>query len=71
MKNKEKWCALYMPASESYNPTKCGFASEDDAWEFIISRSCDSCKKSDIDMCSAEWEVCTEEEWNSCKEDDI
>lgn len=64
MKNKEKWCAILMSATEKYDPSKCGFNTEDEAWEYVVSHSCESCRNSDFDMCSAEWEVCTEEDWN-------
>ena len=40
------------------------FETEDEAWEYIYSRSCDDCKESDIDACSAEWDVWTKEEWD-------
>lgn len=40
------------------------FETEDQAWGYIYSRSCDSCKEDpDFDACSAEWDVWTREEW--------
>lgn len=61
-----KYTAIYMPATDGDSPTKNGFATEDEAWEYIYSRRCDSCKENpEWDMCSADWDVCTDEEWES------
>lgn len=52
--------AIYMPGGEGIN--KGGFKTEQDAWDYIVSRNCDGCKKEGISsMCSAEWEVDVEE----------
>lgn len=55
--------AIYMPGDGSESdPSKKGFLSEDEAWEYVISRSCDGCKEEGIfSMCAAEWEVDEEE----------
>ena len=55
-----------MPASDGYDPSKGGFNSEKEAWEFVHSRSCESCRDSDIDMCAAEWDVDTHEAFEKC-----
>lgn len=44
------------------------FPTEQEAWEYIFSRSCDACKESDIDACSAEWDVSTREEYDEYSE---
>lgn len=41
------------------------FETEEQAWAFISSRSCEDCRNSDIDACAAEWDVCNREEWES------
>ena len=42
------------------------FDSEQEAWEYVYSRSCDACKKDrDFDACSAEWDVMSKEEFDS------
>lgn len=71
-----KWTAIYMPATDRDDPTKSGFATENEAWEYAESRYCKMCReamkegKTWMVSCSAEWDVCTDEEWNSYKEED-
>lgn len=40
------------------------FTTEQEAWDYILSISCDSCKNSEIDACSSEWDVWTKDEYN-------
>jgi hypothetical protein len=41
------------------------FETKDEAWEYIYSRSCDSCKENpEFDACSAEWDVWSKEEFD-------
>jgi hypothetical protein len=41
------------------------FETEEEAWEYIYSRSCEDCKKDrKFDACSAEWDVWTKEEYD-------
>ena len=43
------------------------FETEQEAWDYIHSRSCDSCKENpEWDSCGAEWDVWTKEEYNEC-----
>lgn len=58
MTDKKNFVAILMSGS-----TEKWFNTEDEAWDYIYSRSCDDCKKSDIDMCAAEWDVWTREEY--------
>lgn len=42
---KKKYFACYMPATESEkDPSKGGFNSEKEAWNYISTRLCKSCK---------------------------
>jgi len=45
------------------------FDSKQEAWDYIYSRSCQSCKESKIDACSAEWDVWSEDEYNELMQD--
>lgn len=41
------------------------FETKDKAWEYIHSLSCESCKKDrNFDVCSAEWDVWSKEQWD-------
>lgn len=46
------------------------FSTEQEAWNYIYSRSCDACKNSDINACSAEWGVWTKDEYNELVEEE-
>jgi hypothetical protein len=39
------------------------FDTEEEAWDYIYSRSCEACKQSDSDACAAEWDVWTKEDY--------
>ena len=47
-------------AQEETKWNKGGFKSEEDAYEYVKSQSCQDCKESGIDRCAAEWIVCKE-----------
>ena len=51
------YVAIYLPASDNNDPTKGGFKSEHEAWEYIHSKSCDECKEHNLSHCSSEWDV--------------
>ena len=54
----------FIPVLMSGESDEVWFETEDQAWGYIYSRSCDSCKEDpDFDACSAEWDVWTREEW--------
>jgi hypothetical protein len=54
----------FIPILMSGESDEIWFESEDEAWEYIYSRSCKECKKDrKFDMCSAEWDVWTKEEF--------
>lgn len=75
------WTAVYLPAkSDGSDPTKMGFASEKEAWDYIGERLCKLCKAdlaSDDDdyeepvdtPCGAEWVVITDEDF--CEAEDF
>jgi hypothetical protein len=60
---KNNFVALLMSGD-----TEEWFETEDEAWAYVYSRSCDSCKNSDFDMCSAEWSVFSKEVWEDDEE---
>ena len=45
------------------DPSKGGFKTSDDAWDYVESFSCDLCKNDPdgIDACAAEWMVIEED----------
>lgn len=59
MKKINKWEAIYLPASDRDDPSKGGFDSADEAWDYAASHFCEDCKKLyDIGVssgCDAEW----------------
>ena len=59
MKKINKWEAIYMPASDRDDPSKGGFDSADEAWDYASSHFCDDCKKlydsGEGSGCDAEW----------------
>ena len=63
MKQENNFVAILMSGdAEKWFPT------EQEAWDYIYSQSCESCKNSDIDACSAEWDVWTKEDYNESRE---
>lgn len=55
--------AFYLPATEKDNPSKGGFATEDDAWAYVDTQVCDDCLKGLYHSpCYAEWCVDDENE---------
>lgn len=64
----KKYEAIYLPSSENFdNPSKKGFDSEEEAWNYIYTQLCDECKKLydthglSMNACAAEWMVDEEE----------
>ena len=64
------WEAVYMPGDESENdPSKGGFKTYDEAWEYIKSMRCKLClqqieeqgEEEALISCDAEWEIFEEE----------
>jgi len=57
--------AIYLPAA-TINPTKGGFKTEDEAWDYASEHFCDECKKmydrGEGSSCDAEWMVDIEEQ---------
>ena len=54
--------AVYLPDS---NLTRQGFASEDSAERYIISRNCRMCADDGVNSaCAAEWLVVSDDEYN-------
>jgi calcineurin-like phosphoesterase family protein len=65
IENREK---KYTPVLMSGPNEELWFYTSEGAWEYIYSRSCDSCKENpEFDACSAEWDVWTREEYNKYK----
>lgn len=64
MAEKEK-SKDFIPVKLSGPSDEIWFETADDAWEYIYSRSCDSCKEGRRiwDACSAEWTVFTRKQW--------
>ncbi len=62
----KKWEAIYMPASDLGDPSKGGFDSYEEAWEYAASHFCDDCKKlydnGEGSSCDAEWIIDEEDE---------
>ena len=60
-----KWEAIYMPASDRNDPSKGGFDSADEAWDYAASHFCDDCKElynnGKGSSCDAEWMIDEEE----------
>jgi len=58
--NEKLYVACYMPEGEG-GPTKFGFKTEDEAWDYVYDNSCNSCKRlkaaGKSEYCSAEWLV--------------
>ena len=55
-----KYEAIYLPYTESDNPSKGGFATEGEAWDYIKTQLCALCshdKRPLASMCAAEWDV--------------
>ena len=56
--------ACYMSAGE-YNPSKGGFKTEREAWDFVYDRMCESCqeahKTGGVTHCDAEWVIAEED----------
>lgn len=52
--------AIYLPANK-IDPSKSGFKTEDEAWDYASSHFCDECKKmydrGEGSACDAEWMV--------------
>ena len=63
-KNKTEYVATYTPKGEE----RGGFDTEDEAWKWVESMSCGSCKESGMDSCAAEWDVDTREELDKIKD---
>lgn len=60
-----KYIAVYYPDSKN-DRTKGGFDTEDQAWEYVLKNLCSVCEEDGIESaCAAEWEVHTEEYWES------
>ena len=60
--------ALYLPHTDSADPTKGGFKTQEEAWEYVESQRCDMCLKEieeygdeALISCDAEWGVYEEE----------
>ena len=51
--------AIYMPATPNHDPSKGGFKTEDEAWEYVASFRCESCASGNDRFypCDAEWAV--------------
>ena len=62
-----KWEAIYMPASDFGDPSKGGFDSADEAWDYAASHFCDDCKKlydnGEGSGCDAEWIIDEEDSY--------
>ena len=62
----KKWEAMYMPASDFGDPSKGGFDTEAEAWDYAASHFCDDCKKlydsGEGSSCDAEWFIDEEDE---------
>jgi hypothetical protein len=56
-----KWEAIYMPATSKTDPSKGGFDSYEEAWDYASQHFCDDCKKlhdnGEGSSCDAEWMV--------------
>lgn len=73
-----KYTAIKLSSSSNgYDPTKSGFSTEDDAWEYIKSMRCNLCvaeesftEEQQIFACDAEWMVTTDEEYLSEDDDE-
>jgi hypothetical protein len=61
----KKWEAIYMPSSNFRNPSKGGFDSQSEAWDYAASKFCNDCKKlydnGEGSPCDAEWIIDDEE----------
>ncbi len=58
---RKTYIACKMSAGDN-DPTKGGFKTEDEAWDYIYDRSCDACKQDpEHDACAAEWGVFVED----------
>ena len=66
MKKINKWEAIYMPASDFGDPSKSGFDTAEEAWDYAASHFCDDCKKlydnGEGSSCDAEWIIDEEDE---------
>lgn len=74
------WTAAYLPSSQNENPSKDGFATEDEAWEYVFSQMCTGCQAertasladplneeiSAWPACSCEWLVLLTEKLEKC-----
>ena len=60
----------YVALQMSSGFEKGGFKTKREAWEYILSRDCDDCKRLRVEgspfggACSAEWEIETREQLN-------
>jgi hypothetical protein len=61
------WEATYMPAISKSDPSKGGFTTSEEAWEYASQYFCDDCKKlfdnGKGSNCDAEWIIDEEEIW--------
>ncbi len=59
------WEAIYLPTTDSIDPSRGGFKTEWEAWDYASRHYCTECKKlynkGIYDACDAEWMVCKEE----------
>jgi len=60
-----KWEAVYLPSTSKPDPTKGGFNTSDEAWEYASQHFCTDCKKlfdeGEGSHCDAEWIICEED----------
>ena len=74
------WTALYMPGNSDNDPTRNGFATEEEAWDWIFDRMCDTCQKdrsrflagdeengSSHPACACEWNVLKTADLDECE----
>lgn len=63
-----KYEAIYMPKTDGDNPSKGGFETEKDAWDYAATFFCDACtelyQKGEGSPCDAEWWIDIEEDDN-------
>jgi len=71
----KKWEAIYMPSSDFDDPSKSGFDSEREAWEYAASHFCDVCKElfdnGESSSCDAEWMVGEEDDWGGLSNEEL
>lgn len=54
--------AFYLPATDNDDPSKSGFPSENEAWDYVDTQVCSDCLNGkNHSPCYAEWMVDTED----------